>query len=719
MRNHNSPIDQSFYSDLLAHITYDMVSAYSTQKNVDRDVEEIRRRTAHEGLCFLTKTLPSLGKAIDRSLATASRLRVTGFKLKPDTKLPIFMGEAMSRVFRSDGIPWFATWKAALHCDWTFPFDVEEKYIAKHGSVVYETMVSCINKLREDLIADYSDRLDELTTHVFTVYFDVCLPAHMAKEVIPMLLAGIHEYGIIRCDPEEGRVECGDQAYVLRALRQVCYSLYKLELPYSREQEEKVLSQFTTSDRSLDFKVEQLSGIDKVLLTQARRLVRRVLGVVDPRAGLPKHGPGAVATGEIQSEKHNFVRYYERLAAFFPYDSWFYLNAAHLAEDLEGLQRLESQEAGTAKVVLVPKDSRGPRLISCEPLEYQWIQQALMGLIVEACETNRLTRGKVNFTYQTVNQTKALEGSDIETFFRYSTLDMKDASDLVSLELVKALVPDVWFEALYASRSPATKMPDGSVVQLRKFAPMGSAVCFPVEALVFWALSVSAQIVHGVSQATAVNETFVYGDDIICLTRNQEYIRQHLPSFGLKLNDDKCCTAGPFKESCGVDAFYGIDVTPARVRSVYGIGSKASYIASYVAYSNEFYKRNMLAASAYLEYHLNAVKRVGIPVVSDPNPSGLAFVRQDYSMPELLNINKRRLRYNRIFHKLEVSTWAVKSQSIMTETGNSYAFLLRLLVEKEREAAEADIMTAGVTRVTGKYPIAHRVKLVRAWTPLR
>jgi len=717
MRNHNSPIDLSFYSDLLAHTTLDMVSAYSTQKNVDRDIEEIRRRTAHEGMCFLTKTLPSLGKAIDRSLATASRLQVVGFKMKPTTKLPIFMGEAMSLVFRSDGIPWFATWKTALDVCWDFPTPVREKYIADNRDVVYDDIVSALNKLREELAADFLASPDELTTQVLTMRLNV-LSLKFGLDLTPAVLSGICKDGVISCSPEEGYEACRDQAYVLRALRQVCFSLYKLELPYTREQEEKVLSQFVASDAGLDFKVDQLSGIDKILFTEARRLVRRVLGNVDPRAGLPKHGPGAVATGETQPDKHMFARYYERLAAFFPYDSWFYLNATHLSEDFEGLQSLETLEAGTAKVVLVPKDSRGPRLISCEPLEYQWIQQALMGVIVDACETNPLTRGRINFADQSVNQRKALQGSCAETSFRYATLDMKDASDLVSLELVKALVPEVWFEALYASRSPATQMPDGSVIQLRKFAPMGSAVCFPVEALVFWALSVSAQIVYDVPRQTAVNETYVYGDDIICLTQNQSMVRHHLPSFGLKLNEDKCCTAGPFKESCGVDAFYGVDVTPARVRSVYGVGSKASYIAAYVAYSNEYYKRNMLAASGFLEYFLRAVKRLEIPIVSNGNPSGLAFVRQDYSMPELLYINKRNLRFNRELHKLEVRTWAVKSKTTMTSTGNNWAFLLRLLVEKERTDCEADVMSAGVTGVTGKYPIAHRVTLVRAWTPL-
>jgi hypothetical protein len=149
-----------------------------------------------------------------------------------------------------------------------------------------------------------------------------------------------------------------------------------------------------------------------------------------------------------------------------------------------GLERLP---AGTAKVVLVPKDSRGPRLISAEPLEYQWIQQGVGRSIVAHLEAHHLTKGRVNFTHQEVNRRLAQESS---ATLELATLDLKDASDRVSLELVRRVfknTPEL-VRALEAIRTDATLLPDGRVQSLKKFAPMGSAVCFPVEAFVFWAI---------------------------------------------------------------------------------------------------------------------------------------------------------------------------------------------------------------------------------------
>ena len=410
------------------------------------------------------------------------------------------------------------------------------------------------------------------------------------------------EFGWERSDASPLAIKC---------IRQVLYLFYKLNLPPTEEQCNEVVDLFIRTDKSLSFDSLKTSPYEKWVIRYARGLICRVLGGVsplDPVLFRPRHGPGAVATGEKANEKPCFKRYFRRLAKIFPYDKYFFFNLSHLSDRLSEFYSMEELESGTAKVVLVPKDSRGPRLISCEPLENQWIQQGLMNVLVKTIERHPLTKGLVNFTDQTVNQRLALESS---LSGRLVTLDMKEASDRVSLELVKALFPTTWFDALYACRSEATLLPDGTVMPLKKFAPMGSAVCFPVEALVFWALSVSciAYYEDSAKGRKAIRQSiYVYGDDIICGTKDHEFLMRKLPMFDLEFNKGKCCTGRFFRESCGVDAYKGVDVTPLKVRAVWCSSLAGMDYVSWVAYHNAFEKRGFYTVCDYLSERIQDIR---------------------------------------------------------------------------------------------------------------
>jgi hypothetical protein len=65
-----------------------------------------------------------------------------------------------------------------------------------------------------------------------------------------------------------------------------------------------------------------------------------------------------------------------------------------------------------ARVCLVPKDSRGPRIISCEPAELMFIQQGIMRKLYSHLETHHLTAGQINFTDQSINRNLALLASN-------------------------------------------------------------------------------------------------------------------------------------------------------------------------------------------------------------------------------------------------------------------------------------------------------------------
>lgn len=350
-------------------------------------------------------------------------------------------------------------------------------------------------------------------------------------------------------------------------VRQLTLIFYKLEVQYDKEVVAKFLSDFKKVDSDLaDLFLNDNPERDR-LVKGMKALIGRVLANADPLDIRPYHGSGSTACRTPNYEKWHKLRYYEQLDSVFSYSDYFFYNPSHLVDELGKLEESEYCRP-YARVVLVPKDSRGPRIISCEPAELLYIQQGLMGKLYEVLETHDLTRGFVNFTNQQVNRKLAHLSSITGDM---ATMDLSEASDRVSLELVKKVFPPRWVEALIASRSTHTQLPDESIVELNKFAPMGSSCCFPVEALVFWACA-TLQIQKQWNQlptrkrGLSYPEVYVYGDDIIV---GSEYIgaaMSGLEAIGLKVNREKTYCSGPFRESCGGDYHNGMDVTPVRIR---------------------------------------------------------------------------------------------------------------------------------------------------------
>lgn len=388
---------------------------------------------------------------------------------------------------------------------------------------------------------------------------------------------------------------------VVRALRQLTLFAYKLETPYDESLEETLLTTFVKVDKELPVFIDRDPVLDI-----AAQLCATVFGCFDHLDIVPRHGGGSVATGEDPAEKHVFKRLYTAIERVYPFTEYFVWSLSQVADEYRVIQGLQVLPSGTAKVVLVPKDSRGPRIISCEPLEYQWIQQGLGNAIRANLEKHRLTRGFVNFTDQQINRSLAQIGSSTG---QWVTLDMKEASDRVSCALVVRIFERLPLlrDALIATRSTRTKLPNGTIVELRKFAPMGSNLCFPVEAFVFWALAV-ASLVHKESERIGpvaahtvarqrrelirrfASSVFVYGDDIIVGREDYATLLSYFPTVGLLFNEAKCCVTGSFRESCGMDAFKGVDVTPLRLRKQWSHSyMDTEFLSSYVAFSNAAY----------------------------------------------------------------------------------------------------------------------------------
>lgn len=205
------------------------------------------------------------------------------------------------------------------------------------------------------------------------------------------------------------------------------------------------------------------------------------------------------------------------------------------------------------KRVTVPKNAKTDRTISSEPTMNAFLQQGVGRYI-----RRQLKRFGVDLDDQSINQSLAQKAY----LCSLSTLDLKGASDTLSLELVYDLLPIDWYLYLDALRSKYTKC-DGKLVKLSKFSSMGNAFTFELESLIFWAL-VEATCEYGEHEG-AVS---VYGDDIIVPRSSYEDVVDVLTHCGFSINMDKSFKDGDFFESCGKHYFQGVDVTPAYQKAL-------------------------------------------------------------------------------------------------------------------------------------------------------
>jgi hypothetical protein len=568
--------------------------------------------------------------------------------------------------------------------DWKFDLELVKSRLAKEGPSFFTKSLPLLGKNLDRVLSSLG------TSPCFNgLPFQGWALKHMT--VYPRFLGWLFAK-VLAID---GSVSREADPNALGRLRQLLFLFYKVEFPSTDEQNRAVLDQFVLTDQSLPDVGESIfsqgewdstSAQRRVwILKRSRKLIHEILSVHDPldiERNFPRHGPGAVATGERSHEKPLFKRYHAKLHTVFPYDSYMSYSLSSVADEWQGWQDLELRRESTAKVVLVPKDSRGPRIISCEPLEIQWIQQALMKRLVDILESHPLTRGHVNFQRQDVNRELALLYSvgapnaiqAVQMAVKYGastkvTMDMKDASDRVSLELVRYMMPQKWFIALDACRSEATKLPDGQIVKLKKFAPMGSAVCFPVEALIFYAICVATQqyVTKDSSRRKyALKEyPYVYGDDLIVESHLFELIVDSLECVHLKVNMDKCCLGPWFRESCGMDAFNGVDVTPLKIRRPWGSPSHTA-LFSWCEYHNWFSRRGYEDAARLIRLYLIGLPDSKyLPVMDDiwlgGQSPGYAYLHVAGERPHSLK-GPLVTRFNRDLHRKEFLAWGVTSR---------------------------------------------------------
>jgi hypothetical protein len=440
----------------------------------------------------------------------------------------------------------------------------------------------------------------------------------------------------------------------VRFVRQICFYAYKLDLPYAAESTAAVVEGFIATERELWDILPGFNGYGGVLnehtdpdqrkvpthpaTATASILVQALFASFNADSLVPKHGPGVTATKELSQKWSAPISPGSptdpRLTTKYWWDADHSLSRTNQFPTMGTSSYFRPERGEIAKVILVPKDSRGPRLISCEPAERQFFQQGIKDQMVSILEKHPMTRGHVNFTDQTINQELAVRASKDQY---WATLDLKDASDRVSFDLVDTLFGGTELSQLIKTvRSPYTQLPSGELLRLRKYAPMGSALCFPCLATSVWAISCAYLygILGNLSEACSL--VYVYGDDLVVPSQYAFGVIDALESYGLKVNRDKSFINSRFAESCGTDAFDGVNVTPVRLRSLFclfgdGFG-QAKAMVSIVAHARELEKSGFHAAAE--GYYSFAEQFIGaLPYATDTSPYlGRFCLPEDWSI---------------------------------------------------------------------------------------
>lgn len=537
-------------------------AAKCAAKGHERDFETLKSRSEHEGLSFLTITLPTFCRDFDRSLAIG-RIEPTFFRsFKKKGRAPALLQGFLALVFDTNS-----------------------------GRILDEPNIGAIEAVRQ-------------ATNVFKKVEIACEPFRVRKALSNFQQCELDFEKALDPSDVDFFVNVSDHLWPLSIGRLVSKSTFEMK---------------------------------------------------------PKHGPGSTGERISGNQKYVHLKWHDRLEPYFP----ILINClpnegCYGTRDFERVSVVLEDREQPVRVTPVPKTLKAPRIIAIEPVCMQYTQQAIASELVSSLESSRVVGGQINFRSQEINQELAMISSRSGKF---ATLDMSDASDRVPYSLAIRMfdfAPELQ-AAISACRSKKAKMPDGTIIPLSKFASMGSALCFPVEAMYFYTICVAARLKKHDLPVTPLNiirmckDTYVYGDDIIVPTDDAAAVTDHLQRYYCKVNTDKSFYTGKFRESCGVDAYDGEQVTPVYLRRLRPSHRREiKEIISWVKTSNLFYKKGYWSTADLLYKQIRRV--IGALPITHPRSPGLgleSFQHMATSVPRA----GVKSRFNKDLQRFEIKCW--------------------------------------------------------------
>jgi len=401
------------------------------------------------------------------------------------------------------------------------------------------------------------------------------------------------------------------------AIRQLTLIYSKMLIPCSDARDKAAMKEYVQCDQEVAKNDALMDSTDYGEFKRMSDLLFRdfFIGLdrkINALELVPKHGPGATADRLRGNAKYDNRTWTDRLERYFPSGDYLYPNARYI-EHYSDVDHLEPGSEIPVKVITVPKTQKTPRIIAVEPTCMQYAQQAVLDAINAGISEGYL-RDFISTESQEPNQLMAQRGSRDGSL---ATLDLSEASDRVSNQLIRCLLstnPEL-LGAVEACRSRKAEVPGHGTIRLSKFASMGSALCFPFEAMVFLTLvflgieeSLNTQFTSKSDLIRYAGLVRVYGDDIIVPTDSVHSAVHSLEHFGARVGKAKSFWIGKFRESCGKEYYDGTDVSVVKCRRVFPSARKhAPEVISLVSLRNQLYKAGCWGTAKWLDQKLEGI----------------------------------------------------------------------------------------------------------------
>jgi len=510
-----------------------------------------------------------------------------------------------------------------------------------------------------------------------------------------------------------------ETSVIIEGVRQICLSFKKIEIECSPKRSAQAIKSFIDLEASLktfSFQEEDVSRFSAVSSMLWDNLLR---GSFHSDRLSPRHGPGTTAEGIQGNLKYTWQSWHERLEPYFPIVGCAYpLGLPPDSEELNSLTLIPEDKESPVKVVFVPKTLKSPRVIAIEPCCMQYTQQAIRSLLTELIENGAVTGGHINFSDQSVNQQLALTSSKTGLL---ATIDLSDASDRVPHALAMEMFrsdPDLQ-DAIEACRSRSAVLPGGVLIpHLSKFASMGSALCFVVEAMYFYTICVVAVLQHcnlPVSHRNlkiVSNGIHVYGDDIIVPSTYAVSVLAALQKYNCKVNNRKTFVTGKFRESCGIDAYDGYPVTPVYIRQERPSNRRqANQLISWVATANLFQKKGYWRTTDLMFRYIESITGP-LPLLPERS-AGLGRSSLDGCETITSMRSRSSTRWNVSLQRLEVRA-LVPSPIYHTDILENYGALMKSFLRLEQAFSLDEPVDK---RHLGRSVRRGAVALKRRWLP--
>lgn len=201
----------------------------------------------------------------------------------------------------------------------------------------------------------------------------------------------------------------------------------------------------------------------------------------------------------------------------------------------------------------VPKSALTERTIGIQPLGNLAVQNAIGRYI-----RRRLRYSVAGIDLEHGQSLHARKAREASLSNEAATIDLESASNSMTRNVLKLLLPADWYWLLDAVRTRfAEGVVEGRRHKLEMFSAMGNGFTFEVETLLFWAIC----------RSCGVEKPLVYGDDIIVPAERANDVIAALAYFGFRTNPKKTFKTGPFRESCGGVFFLGRELKTYRMEN--------------------------------------------------------------------------------------------------------------------------------------------------------